>query len=110
MGLCEVVMLEEWLHNNLVSPMRHIGIEVQEDAYTVVLLACNNQLRVRSVSSESKLLALLDKLTPDLVAAYMFKYGHADMTFGRAVRFLGDMAERWKDLRAGNLDYKLDAG
>jgi hypothetical protein len=92
-------MLEDWLQNNVVVPMNNSGILVQDDAYAVLALACQNQLKSGIVSSEKDLVELLDQLSPNVVSAYTFKYGHDEMTFGRAVRLLADVAERWKDLR-----------
>lgn len=92
-------MVEEWLRKNVVAPINEAGIEVQEDAFAVLLLACTNQLRSGSVSSEEELYELVSAMTPHLVAAYRFKYGDTPMTFGRGVRLLADVAERVKELR-----------
>jgi len=95
----ETTGIEKWLKQNVVARMEEAGVEVQDDAFTLLSFASHNQLRTRSVRSEARLCEILDKLSPHLVSAYLFKHGAAPMTFGRAVQLLADMSERLRELR-----------
>jgi len=96
--------IDRFVRDEIVGPIVDAGIEVQEDAVALLKLACDNQLRTRSVSSEEQLSDMIGALTPDLPSAYRFKYGNAPLTFGRTVRLLADMAERWKELRVEGVE------
>ena len=85
--------------DNFVEKMRAGGIEVQRDAIELLEFACRNQLRAGLVAEEADIARLIDGLTPDIVSAYKFKFGSLPLTFGRAVKLLADVAERWVELR-----------
>lgn len=92
-------MILESLLDNICDRFQENDIAVRPDARALLMMACRSQLESGQVASVERLAGLVAALTPDLVAAYRFKYGAGPMTFGRAVRFLADMVERWKELR-----------
>lgn len=82
----------------IVEKFRSTGIEVVPDARALIDLVVANQLRTPLIGGPDQLMRLLQQLTPDLVGAYIFKYGHLPLTLARTAALIADAAERWREL------------
>jgi len=82
----------DWIEAELLGVFGTRGIAVTPDAVALLKRACGTMpAEADGRTGPDALTALLG--APDVVDAYMFKYGAADMDFWRAVRFLADLHE-----------------